>query len=103
MVAALTDTAETPAGGIEDAKRDSEFPTMAVSPAEIEKLQRDSSPRLPKNTAPSPDQLAALKSTAVTPPPTTDEVLSTTDEGHAISFDDETVRTSLPDPDPRRR
>ncbi len=77
IVAALTDTSETPAGqdDIPKSKRDSEFPTMALPADQVAALQR---------------KALADAGGAISEKPT-QELTNTTDEHPVFDFNDETI------------
>jgi tetratricopeptide (TPR) repeat protein len=99
IVAALTDTSETPVGGIPNAddvaapltqtpvpeRRDSEFPTMALPADQVAALQKKAlADHAPVSRSNEP---------ANAPPTsqTTGEILSSTDERPVFDFSDETI------------
>jgi hypothetical protein len=99
IVAALTDTSETPAGGAEAPKstRDSEFPTMALPADQVAALQRkalaDAAASVPV-PVPEKSQGDAVTSTGA-------ELMNTTDEHPAlIDFSDETIARPFEMPKP---
>ena len=98
IVAALTDTSETPAGGApsadEDSKperRDSEFPTMALPADQVAALQKK---------ALADTNVVRSNEPANAPPSVTGEMMTTTDERPAFDFNDETVARPFEMPAP---
>ncbi|HEY1959319.1 MAG TPA: hypothetical protein VGH28_27080, partial [Polyangiaceae bacterium] len=91
IVAALTDTAETPAGQetAPKPKRDSEFPTMALPAEEVAALQRKSSAGPVSQTHNEPVNSV-----------NGGELLSTTDERPVLDFNDETIARPFEMPSP---
>ena len=85
IVAALTDTSETPAEV--EAARNSEMPTMAVSHDEVEALARGAEDRHRQNTNPTPVPSADL----VDADATGHDPLINTQERTALDFSDETI------------
>jgi len=88
IVAALTDTSETPAGGAESApppaKRDSEFPTMALPAEQVAELQRKA---LAIASGPVSEKTQNEPVASVN----AGELMNTTDERPAFDFNDETI------------
>ncbi len=97
IVAALTDTSETPASGSPDQdhveKRDSEFPTMALPADQVAALQR----KALADQAGSPSVRSNEPANAA---PSTGEMMHTTDERPAFDFNDETVARPFEMPAP---
>ncbi len=94
IVAALTDTSETPAGQESAKKRDSEFPTMALGADEVAALQR-------KATGDGAASPAARTHDEPSGSLTAGELLSTTDERPALDFNDETIARPFQIPQPQ--
>jgi hypothetical protein len=84
IVAALTDTSETPAGqeDIQKSKRDSEFPTMALPAEQVAALQKRALENPPVSERTHNDSV-----TNVQPK----DLMNTTDERPAFDFNDETI------------
>ncbi len=85
IVAALTDTSETPAGqdDIERSKRDSEFPTMALTGEQVAALQKralEPGTSVSERTHNDPIHSVQPK-----------DLMNTTDERPAFDFNDETI------------
>ncbi len=96
IVAALTDTSETPAGQPPrsqpprsqppKSQRDSEFPTVAVPADQVAAIMQANSP-----SRAEPGSHPALADASKTPVPPPSDMLSSTDERPAIDFNDETI------------
>ena len=96
IVAALTDTSETPAGGAEvpSSKRDSEFPTMALPADQVAALQRKA---LADGAGPVSEKTHNEPVASVN----AGELMNTTDEHPAlIDFNDETIARPFEMPKP---
>jgi tetratricopeptide (TPR) repeat protein len=81
IVAALTDTSETPAGqdDLEKSRHDSEFPTMALPADQVAALQKRAL-ETPPVSSPQPVNTVQPK-----------DLMNTTDERPAFDFNDETI------------
>ena len=98
MVAALTDTSETPAGGAAlgatphptpvpgeppgETKHDSEFPTMALPADQVAALQRKAQTESPMSERTHDEPVVSVGTT---------DLMRTTDERPAFDFNDETI------------
>lgn len=84
IVAALTDTSETPAGqeDLQKAKRDSEFPTMALPADQVAALQKRALESPPVSERTHNDPVNSVQSK---------DLMNTTDERPAFDFNDETI------------
>jgi hypothetical protein len=84
IVAALTDTSETPAGqdDLQKSKRDSEFPTMALPADQVAALQKRALENPPVSERTHNDPINSVQP---------QELMNTTDERPAFDFNDETI------------